>query len=189
MQGVKTCSRCGEEKPLEGFYAKGRICRVCTCRTARARRQENLERYRGYSNKRREDPAFVEQQREYHRRWYVENREKQAAKQRAYYVSRREERIAKALEWAKANPDKRRTINLADKQRRRGLTVTAESKSYIPVLLADPCAYCGGKAGEIDHITAVTDCGSGEWSNLTAACRSCNARKQTRSLLQYLIAA
>lgn len=54
-------------------------------------------------------------------------------------------------------------------------------------LLNDPCSYCGGSAGEIDHIIPAINGGSGDEINLTAACRSCNASKNDRSLLTYLV--
>lgn len=38
---------------------------------------------------------------------------------------------------------------------------------------------------DIDHIEAVIKGGSGEWENLTASCRSCNASKHTKSLLTF----
>jgi 5-methylcytosine-specific restriction endonuclease McrA len=54
-------------------------------------------------------------------------------------------------------------------------------------LLRDPCSYCGGTAGEVDHIIPRSKGGSEDWDNLTATCRSCNARKRTIPLLTFLL--
>lgn len=42
------------------------------------------------------------------------------------------------------------------------------------------CAYCGNEANEADHITPVNAGGKDEMSNLVAACKPCNGRKQDR---------
>lgn len=51
----------------------------------------------------------------------------------------------------------------------------------------DPCSYCGGSAKELDHITPFIHGGADGWENRAAICRSCNARKKTRSLLTFLL--
>ncbi len=79
--------------------------------------------------------------------------------------------------------------NRASQSKRRALTREGSdaATTYGVILLADPCCYCGGMAGTIDHITPVIEGGSGEWWNLTAACLSCNSRKNRRSLLGLLM--
>ena len=47
--------------------------------------------------------------------------------------------------------------------------------------------YCGGQAGEIDHIQAVSAGGGHVWHNMTSACRRCNATKHDASLLTALL--
>lgn len=39
------------------------------------------------------------------------------------------------------------------------------------------CAYCGGLADTIDHITPRSKGGKNTWDNVTAACRTCNYKK------------
>jgi 5-methylcytosine-specific restriction endonuclease McrA len=64
----------------------------------------------------------------------------------------------------------------------------ALSKSFLTVLRRDPCAYCGAVSGTVDHIEPTIGGGPDEWANLTGACQSCNARKHTASLLQFMLA-
>ena len=68
--------------------------------------------------------------------------------------------------------------------RRNGQHALAD---FLAVVAADPCAYCGGPATVIDHITAQRHGGEDHWSNYTAACVRCNSRKRTSSLLSYLL--
>lgn len=59
----------------------------------------------------------------------------------------------------------------------------AKSTQY---LRNDPCAYCGGPAQALDHIVPREGGGDDDWTNLTAACNSCNSKKRTKSLLMFL---
>ena len=61
-------------------------------------------------------------------------------------------------------------------------------REYVEILRGDPCSYCGQPAGEVDHIEPLARGGAEGWENFTAACRSCNARKHARPLLQFLMA-
>jgi 5-methylcytosine-specific restriction endonuclease McrA len=78
---------------------------------------------------------------------------------------------------------KRITSRARSADARRMERYPGASEDQIRALLADPCSYCGGPGGEIDHIEAG---GSRGFDNLTAACRSCNAAKGDKSLLLFL---
>lgn len=87
-----------------------------------------------------------------------------------------------------AQTPKGRAAFLAAKLKRRSMDgLSGEAKAFLPVLLMDPCSYCGGLGGEIDHIHPVTHGGDGEIGNLAASCRSCNAKKNSQSLLEFLL--
>lgn len=64
-----------------------------------------------------------------------------------------------------------------------------ETRKFIPVLLADPCAYCGAPSAEIEHIVPRARGGEDTWDNLTGACPTCNSRKSAKSLLNFLLSA
>src|SRR6185437_4445194 len=74
------------------------------------------------------------------------------------------------------------------KARSRG-DYTPSEREMIPILRNDPCSYCGGPAGTIDHIDPVHYDGGRVWENLTAACQPCNSSKHTRPLLTFLLGA
>lgn len=73
-------------------------------------------------------------------------------------------------------------------QLRRYIPVPAHHRSVMlttaNVLARDEhvCAYCGGRADTMDHITPRAAGGPHAWENVTAACRRCNAKKGDRSL-------
>lgn len=61
-----------------------------------------------------------------------------------------------------------------------------DAKAWIAIIVNDPCCYCGEPGGTIDHIVPRSLGGTHEWSNLTAACFSCNARKRIWPLLRFV---
>lgn len=61
------------------------------------------------------------------------------------------------------------------------------SLDYVRLLLKDPCSYCFGSGGTIDHIIPVAMGGTNDWWNLTSACKSCNSSKGSENLLAFLL--
>ncbi len=53
-------------------------------------------------------------------------------------------------------------------------------------LRKDPCAYCGGPGGTVDHVVPKSSGGDGN-NNLTGACYQCNGRKDSKDLLSFLL--
>jgi hypothetical protein len=64
---------------------------------------------------------------------------------------------------------------------------TGRAREYAQAIQGDPCSYCGGPAGEVDHIEPVHRGGADEWENYTAVCRACNTSKMTSPLLAFLL--
>lgn len=139
---------------------------------------------------------------EYHAEWYENNKTKERAQQAEYKAARRDELAAYQRAYAKTHPDECRARSIrhrqenpelyrkyarADAQRRRGAAMDATGRYYFELLRFDPCSYCGGPGGEVDHIDAVGKDGTGHWTNLTGACRRCNAGKFTHPLLTALL--
>ena len=46
------------------------------------------------------------------------------------------------------------------------------------------CAYCGERANTVDHVHPRSKGGKHEWTNVVAACRTCNQKKGNRLLEQ-----
>lgn len=126
---------------------------------------------------------------EYRKQWNAANKEKvrrYIANGRARETpEKREARLADQRARAKASREKdpeRHRLAVA-LRRARGARPTGEDFVYAAVVRRDPCSYCGGPGGTMDHIMAVRDGGTSEWMNQTGACRSCNSRKKRLPLL------
>jgi 5-methylcytosine-specific restriction endonuclease McrA len=83
--------------------------------------------------------------------------------------------------------EKKATRRASRKRNGRAEKFRGETRKFIPVLLADPCAYCGAPSAEIEHIVPRARGGANTWDNLTGACTACNARKSAKSLLTFLL--
>jgi 5-methylcytosine-specific restriction endonuclease McrA len=154
---------------LEESRAKGR-------EKMRRRAEKHREYARSYATRRSaDDPEFnsrrAARQRERRRLGLIRHRpgtkERKRDRQRAF---------------RQANPEWARAQKLL---RRAGYSPVSED--VVALLMRDPCAYCGGLGGTIDHITPIIDGGTNDDDNLTAACRSCNGRKSDRDLLTFLV--
>ena len=87
--------------------------------------------------------------------------------------------VAKSLHATNAAGDTRTMVE----------AVSAKANSeWKDVLRADPCCYCGGPGGTLDHI-APRSMGGSTWSlrNWTGACERCNLRRGSRRLIYFLM--
>jgi 5-methylcytosine-specific restriction endonuclease McrA len=96
---------------------------------------------------------------------------------RQYYEANKERLNAYRKAWRQVN-------------RPRGVEYRSggrEAIEYAQLINGNPCVYCGAPGVEVDHILPVTRGGDSNWMNMAPACRSCNARKQNKDVLQYLL--
>lgn len=68
------------------------------------------------------------------------------------------------------------------------------TQAFLPTLRADPCSYCNGAGGTVDHIfprslkiKLVGVTGVNSWANLTGACLTCNQKRANIGLLRFLL--
>jgi len=193
------CDRCKKREYDRRRYLERREEKLAQNRRWQEANQEHLREYR---RDYREQNAEV--LRAGKKAWYDRTREERVAKARAYYAANRKERLAAerqryatdpayrqrrldvAAKAREASPEPVRAAKRRYKDRLRGAPLTPDAETLRPFLLRDPCSYCGGPAGEVDHIAPVLSGGTGDWDNLTAACRSCNASKHAKPLLGFL---
>lgn len=178
----KTCRICGEHKPVVDFSRRSDApdgyrtdCKVCVVRRTSGRdrvaynrqyRRENDEALRGYA---RRHPAHPDGA--------------------AYFRTYRAANLATMHETERRYRARNRDKEAVRRHSRRALPMDDLARDYIRILHDDPCSYCGRPGGTVDHIAPVTRGGTNCWTNLTSACLSCNSRKRTRSLLDYLLVA
>lgn len=174
---MKTCPKCGVDKPLTKFYKEQRhrdgrrsYCKQCEAIPKRAWRQANPDRYR--EQRRRWRKANKDHRKEVARRWYKAN------KDHCKELARR---------WRKAHPGwnaarlakTRARIRMSDPSGECSLT--AKQWEAIKDAYKHRCVYCGKKLRKFtqDHVVPLSRGGFHCASNVVPACRTCNSSKYT----------
>ena len=187
------------------------VCVICNRAIVRAWQKANPEKRAATLRKWRSDPDNLERARadsraryaadpkirEQKRQWQRENAEKRKEivrrsdeknrdKRRAYNRARRaQERVQRREQLRRWKAENREWVAEQNRVRR---SATPETVEYGALILRDPCCYCGGRDRmELDHIEPIKDGGVNDWTNLTVACKRCNRRKSSRSLLVWML--
>lgn len=185
---AKTCPRCGEVRPISAFGANRSArdglqvyCRACNNEASRLSRNSHPETNQAY--RARKHDRILETRRAYR------NREKAREVRALWRELHRVEVNAQNRQRRRNNLERYRELGRLFQRARRASAgpVDEAARDYARVLACDPCSYCGGPGGEVDHIVPVVAGGGNEGGNLTAACRSCNASKGSRSLLTFFL--
>lgn len=168
---MKTCSKCGVEKPLAEFCEKGKgklrgDCKAC--------------------------------QKAYRAAYYQANREKARAQSAAWRRDNLERVRAQRAAWRTANPEKARTryadycqTEAGKASRRRRNHARRARKAEAPgsfdwdVVLGiwgEECALCGTRDAKmtVGHAIPLSRGGTNHTWNIRPECRSCNSRKKDR---------
>lgn len=176
------CTRCGRQQDIEQFRpvptkVNGRDswCRACQRQSTRDSRARHGHRY---NEQRRRRPVTAACQA--CGSTYLRSRTDQR------FCSRRCKEIAK-----RAREREARGYGVAFSLRDpyASLIHDADLGAYYSAVRRDPCSYCGGTGGEVDHIVARSNGGPNEWQNYAAICRACNMAKWTYTLLGALLRA
>lgn len=159
-----------------------------------ANRERKLEQITAYNSTHREEAIQRTQQ------WRAENLEYARERDRRYHAKNRAERNEDRRTARAEDPEPFRALQRAsyarraeqvkaavDARRRRLDAMSGDDRTYVDLILADPCGYCGGSSDTVDHIVAVSAGGENCWENFAPACRSCNASKNARPLLEFLL--
>lgn len=140
--------------------------------------------------------------------WRSRNREKLAADKLRYYLKNKDREDARVRQWRSDNRDlvrsywrewyygdldHARSQAIENQHRRRsrlnGRGVTRRDWEEIKELFGYRCAYCGLLAKlEQEHVDPIIRGGVHAPDNVVPACRSCNARKNDKTLLEWLAA-
>ena len=206
MSNGKRCPDCGIEFPAtaEHFHARrgdklNTYCKRCASARAKAHHAANRDNKLALMTVYRD--AHRDELREYYRNrdkakksesdksYRARNSEAIRKKSKEHYERNKQSFIDRARRWARLNPVKARLHHQAQSHKRRGVAPDNTAIEYMHILSSDPGCVCGGVSDkmEIDHIVPISSGGTGDWNNLTSACRKCNGAKSAKSLLSFLL--
>jgi 5-methylcytosine-specific restriction endonuclease McrA len=164
---IKKCAACQEDKPASEFgHRKGKEalnarCKPCASRIAKEWREANRDRYNKFFRDRNKDPE------------------------------KRAESVEYINDWRKRNPAKVQAMWTRRKALKRHAPVNDLTADQIQQRFDEfnwHCAYClkPFEDLEVEHTQPLSKGGSNTLSNIIPACRSCNARKGAKTLLEFL---
>lgn len=144
---------------------------------AAAWRAANPDKVKANNARTREDyprERYVETQQRCSARWYRENADRRAEEIKA---------------WRQANPERLAEYQRRRRARRMGANPDLTLEEWLDILdeFDHCCAYCQARGVKLEqeHMTPLSRGGRHTKSNIVPACRSCNARKGTKNLLEF----
>ena len=168
MEQYKTCTKCGQTKPLNAFYAS--------------------KRYRnGYRPQCKK--CLNEGSRHTKSLYYINNQEAIKSKASSYRANNKDLIAIGKKEWQKSNPDKVLAYTTKRRKSMRENGIFYVSRSEIEALYNSPCFNCGSlNRIEIEHIIPISRGGTHSIGNLMALCKSCNASKGNKTFTEWKMA-
>lgn len=109
-----------------------------------------------------------------------EYREREPERAREYVRDWKARHPDRVRAWDAANTHNRRAFKAATARSLLGGYSFAYMAAYIADLLTQPCEYCGGEGGTLDHVVPLSRGGLHIPANLASACLRCNLSKGTR---------
>lgn len=197
MDGVKRCSKCGNEKTIECFAAhrttRDRLrpeCKACHNLAAtqwqRANKEKVAARDKRYKERNRD--KLNARRREY----YAKAHSKVRATMNAWVEKNREKVRQKTRQWQHENKEKYLAIMRMVNAGRRFAEVTKANKPKIieqlKVNQKGKCAACRCvlERFHIDHIMPIKRGGTNDPDNLQLLCVTCNCRKKDRHPVEFM---
>ena len=183
MGNHKTCTACGDSKPLTEFYrnrrnrdGRGPRCLDCHREQQRVYRESNREML---NKKRREYvKANPEKVNAYNRKYRDEHPDWRSEQDRKYYAANAENRRSYRRQYVETNPHTVWLNTYSRRVVRYGLTPIVEDFTKDDVInrYGDQCWHCNeGQFEELDHYpVAVAQGGPHSLGNVRPSCRSCN---------------
>lgn len=185
----KLCSKCQERKSLEAFglqrsSSDGHFsyCKLCK---------------KAYSKALNSTDAGKEYNRLQARKWRAGHPNYGVELCRINYYKDPKAYMARNKLWQARNPKKYREIQRSCDARRRARelnvesTLTIEEWQDILIYFEGRCAYCLLPFDKLeqDHLQPISKGGPHTKENVVPACRSCNASKGNKSLIEMLVTA
>ena len=195
----KRCTKCGEMKPLDAFYAERRVSdgRMAACRSCMddySKSYQLAHPEKGRARQARYGAAHPDRVKARSAKWKREHPEEFRKYMAAYWKTHRKEKREYDATYNNAHPE----VKVAGSARRRASKRGARAgcrKAYgIFVRWAltakwIPCYWCHKDtrrgARHRDHIIPLSRGGADSVENLCVACPSCNLRKSKKTPFEF----
>lgn len=194
MTNTKACNKCKQVKETTQFKKDKRLksgytqpCLDCYNQYASDYREENREQVNEslrshYANNRLKRIANSQN-------WAINNPERRAAIELRYRQGHRKETQQRSNDWGMRNPERKRLHKLTRRARVYENGIYLVKGKELDRLYASVCFYCGSTDKiEADHVIPVSRGGRHSIGNLIPACRSCNATKGNRFIIEWKLA-
>ena len=119
---------------------------------------------------------------EYHHKWYLENKEKILSQQKSYYNNNKEKKNSYSKKWLNEHPIERRANSLVcgyrrmDKRNGFGNVIDFNAKWVMENIFTKPCAHCGETGWEIMGCNRLDNSKPHTKDNVEPCCYKCNVR-------------
>jgi 5-methylcytosine-specific restriction endonuclease McrA len=191
MTEYKTCTRCGQTKPISDYYWETyydrpkAACKLCCNKATNEGRRKNPEKYR-------------KQNLEYYYANKDELNEYRRAKWPEVYEQTKEYRLAQRKAHMKAHPEKVREMARKRRAKKRANGWEKYTEAQVLEMHGAVCHICGGeidltlnrKIGNegwemslhIDHVIPISKGGPDKLSNVKPSHGKCNLKKRATLL-------
>ncbi len=197
MDQYKTCTKCGQTKPITSFH-KLKDKRKSQCADCiKANWHANKERMNSYCRKSyaKNKDKRLSAQKDYAQKnpevvkatkakYIANNPIKRKESMAKYRKTHADEILAKKRNYYGKNSDK--WVRYASERGMRAKSDFVVNSKEIISLLRKPCVYCGSsQSREIDHIIPLSRGGEHRLGNLIGACRPCNRSKGGKFVMEW----
>lgn len=201
---LKTCTKCGVEKPrtAEFFYVRSSTadglayaCKPCS-RKDPAKAAEDWRRWaerhpeEARERQRRYRLSHSSERAELNRQWRLLHAEHRAAYKRSYNATHQEQNSASHHSWQERNRD-----HVRAEVRNRSALLRGASGTHTALDVAAQrsrqrglCYWCGEKVGRhyhVDHVMPLALGGSNGPENIVIACAPCNLSKNAKHPMDW----
>jgi 5-methylcytosine-specific restriction endonuclease McrA len=184
---MRTCTKCGIEKPTGDFYTNLSQCKSCKSQQGKETYQRHKkairERHKAYYQEHKY--WFKEYQKKWHKANYEKRRESALARARSSRQEYPEILRERYRVWAKNNPDKTTANNHRRRARLTGVGGTYTAQEWVDLCdwYDNRCLSCGETTTlTVDHVVPIAKGGTNSIDNIQPLCGSCNSRKGAKEI-------
>lgn len=191
----RVCSCCKETKPI-GLYGRNArrsdgialVCKACNRIKSLLQYANNKEKYIAWNKEWQKNNR--EKSREIKKRYVERHKARLNKYYRDRYAADPARHNAIVKRWAEANPENRQVRNHRRRMKIKNngrCDLTAQEWQSRLQEFNFHCAYCHLPFDnlEIEHMIPIAKGGEHTLENVVPACRSCNANKHAKTLVEY----